>query len=520
MDSIISLSGRSPSGILVTIITIFLGYRLLLILYNISPLHPLSPIPGPKLAAATYFPEFYYDVICLGKYTTKIREMHEKYGPLVRINPDEIHCSDSGFSDEIYAVGGRKRDRTLHQINGAAVGTKAEFGTVDHDLHRIRRAPVAKFFSRSVIMSLEEDVAALAQQLCDKIMTERRNRTPIDLTRAYSNLSTDVISAYCFGESFNLLNKPGWESNFRDSNLAMLKNWFLFRFFPFLKSLANLGVWFLEYLPDDTALFIRTMQIDVPNLVTKTTEDLKAGVDYPRPIFVKALLESNLSKEDKTPDRMYAEVLGLLGAGTETTAWCLSVLTYHILANPEIFDTLTQELKEAIPNPQHLPHWAALEKLPYLSSVVQEGLRLSYGASGRSPRIATEEDLVYRGGWKGKSLRYVIPRGYAVGMSAFISHHDETLFPESHKFQPERWLDLQHRKELDRGFLAFSKGSRICLGMNLGLCELYLATAALTLRVFPHMRLYKTSEEDVRYDWEALVPMPKRESLGVRATIV
>lgn len=42
-------------------------------------------------------------------------------GPLVRINPDEIHCSDPCFSDEIYPVGGRKRDRTLHQINGAAV---------------------------------------------------------------------------------------------------------------------------------------------------------------------------------------------------------------------------------------------------------------------------------------------------------------------------------------------------------------------------------------------------------------
>lgn len=117
-----------------------------------------------------------------------------------------------------------------------------------------------------------------------------------------------------------------------------------------------------------------------------------------------------------------------------------------------IFDTLTQELKEAVPDPQHLPHWATLEKLPYLNSVIQEGLRLSYGTSGRSPRIATEEDLVYQGDWRGNPLRYVIPRGYAVGMSAFISHHDETLFPESHKFQPERWLDLQHRKELDRGF--------------------------------------------------------------------
>lgn len=92
-------------------------------------------------------------------------------------------------------------------------------------------------------MSLEAETAALAQRLCDKIMAERGKGTPFDLTIAYSNLSTDVISAYCFGESFNLLDKPGWGVNFRESNLAMLKNWFLFRFFPFLKSLANLGVW-------------------------------------------------------------------------------------------------------------------------------------------------------------------------------------------------------------------------------------------------------------------------------------
>lgn len=78
---------------------------------------------------------------------------------------------------------------------------------------------------------------------------------------------------------------------------------------------------FLDYLPAETAEFVRTMQIDVPNMVKKTTEDLKAGVVYPRPIFVKALMDSNLSKEEKSPDRIYAEVLGILGAGTETTAW-------------------------------------------------------------------------------------------------------------------------------------------------------------------------------------------------------
>ncbi|KAI1047244.1 hypothetical protein LB505_013304 [Fusarium chuoi] len=41
----------------------WLAFKVLQALYNVSPLHPLSKIPGPKLAAATYLPEFYYDVI-------------------------------------------------------------------------------------------------------------------------------------------------------------------------------------------------------------------------------------------------------------------------------------------------------------------------------------------------------------------------------------------------------------------------------------------------------------------------
>lgn len=80
MEHFVSLSGIEPSGMIATMVATWLGYRLLVMLYNVSPLHPLSPIPGPKMAAASYLPEFYYDVICLGRYTTKIREMHEKYG--------------------------------------------------------------------------------------------------------------------------------------------------------------------------------------------------------------------------------------------------------------------------------------------------------------------------------------------------------------------------------------------------------------------------------------------------------
>jgi hypothetical protein len=55
-------------------------FKVLQALYNISPLHPLSNVPGPKLAAATYWPEFYHDVIQLGRYTREIERMHQKYG--------------------------------------------------------------------------------------------------------------------------------------------------------------------------------------------------------------------------------------------------------------------------------------------------------------------------------------------------------------------------------------------------------------------------------------------------------
>ena len=43
-------------------------------------LHPLSHFPGPTLAISTYWYEFYYDVIKRGRYTWKLKDLHEQYG--------------------------------------------------------------------------------------------------------------------------------------------------------------------------------------------------------------------------------------------------------------------------------------------------------------------------------------------------------------------------------------------------------------------------------------------------------
>lgn len=74
------LSDLSAAQIILALSGFWAAFQLLKALYNISPLHPLHKIPGPKLAAATYLPEFYHDVVLGGRFTHAIQRMHEQYG--------------------------------------------------------------------------------------------------------------------------------------------------------------------------------------------------------------------------------------------------------------------------------------------------------------------------------------------------------------------------------------------------------------------------------------------------------
>lgn len=62
---------------------LFLIYFASLVIYRLY-WSPLAKIPGPKLAAATFWYEFYYDVVRRGRYTWKIGELHEEYGMSIR----------------------------------------------------------------------------------------------------------------------------------------------------------------------------------------------------------------------------------------------------------------------------------------------------------------------------------------------------------------------------------------------------------------------------------------------------
>jgi hypothetical protein len=71
---------------LLTSITLAGGAGAALVIYYVSLIvyrlyfHPLAKFPGSKLAAASLWYEFYYDVILRGKFVWKLQEMHERYG--------------------------------------------------------------------------------------------------------------------------------------------------------------------------------------------------------------------------------------------------------------------------------------------------------------------------------------------------------------------------------------------------------------------------------------------------------
>lgn len=65
--------------------------------------------------------------------------------------------------------------------------------------------------------------------------------------------------------------------------------------------------------------------------------------------------------------------MGLLAAGIQRTKTALAVISFHILENPAIYQQLRAELYEAIPDAWDVPSSVELERLPYLSSCIEEG---------------------------------------------------------------------------------------------------------------------------------------------------
>lgn len=137
------------------------------------------------------------------------------------------------------------------------------------------------------------------------------------------------------------------------------------------------------------------------------------SVETNHPTLFHELLQGDVPSSEKSVKRLVQEAQIVVSAGTETSAWCLSVITFHLLSDSAILKRLREELAAAIPNPDEFLPVEKVEQLPYLTACIKEGLRLSCGLSTRLPRISPVDVMVLNDG----NQNWHIPPGVCLTQS-------------------------------------------------------------------------------------------------------
>lgn len=96
----------APSGLMTLVVVRFC----LIVVYRLF-FHPLAKVPGPKFAAASWLYEIYFDFWLGGQFYSEIGRLHEIYGPIIRVTPDEVHVNDPELIDTVYPGGHKKTNK-------------------------------------------------------------------------------------------------------------------------------------------------------------------------------------------------------------------------------------------------------------------------------------------------------------------------------------------------------------------------------------------------------------------------
>lgn len=350
---------------------------------------PLSKFPGSKFAALTLWNEFYWDVVKRGQFMWRIEEMHKEHGegtlalprfastltfanrecvgPIVRINPYELHILDPDYYDELYAPVSKKRDKYKWWTNLAGADDSA-FSTVPHDLHRLRRGALNPFFSKRSVTQLEPVIKSKVEKLSRRLEKCSETQEVVRLDAAFMALTMDVICDYAFAKDRKYLDEPDFKLDWKKTIIGAFEGGALSRQFPWLLPvMKSLPVAVVSAMSPSLGFLLRwqngVREQVKPILERREEKTSSAG----RTIF-HHLRDSDLPPKEKTLARLCDEGEIFTGAGSETTAQTTTRIMFYLKYVPETLEKLREEIHKAIPDPNVIPAWSELEKLPYLVS--------------------------------------------------------------------------------------------------------------------------------------------------------
>ena len=201
-----------------------------------------------------------------------------------------------------------------------------------------------------------------------------------------------------------------------------------------------------------------------------------------------------LAKQPKfTKQMLCAEAIGLIFAGTDTTAHTLSFTVGALGLNPDVFQRAREEVDEVWKIHGGIKS-ESLKELTYIQGVIKEAMRLYPVTNGGTGYVAARNTVIEE---------VPIPKGTPISWSIMAAGRDREEYFHPNEFLPERWIKERQKDSSPLTFLVFGSGPHRCLGESLALLE-----ATVMIAMLLHY-----------FDWELVNGRSSLEQLGQNLTV-
>ncbi|KAF7186829.1 Cytochrome P450 monooxygenase [Pseudocercospora fuligena] len=442
---------------------LYLAYYVINAIYS-AYFGPLSKFPGPKSRGLSKLP--YIWTILKGTEGTELPELHEKYGPVVRIAPDHLSFNGGALAwKDIY--GFKKNAYKDPFFYGKPFNGVASLITADDENHSRQRKLVSHAFADKTLRELEpmlkKWVGVMKQKMTEKAVAGEKS----DMLKFYNCTTFDIMGDLSFNEGLDML-ENGEYSSWVKAIFLGIKDAVRLRTIRLLNSYIN---WFVVkfVMQNET---VRKKAAEHWNY-SKERVDRRLAKNPEQPDLWSKILEKSDGPGGLTVPEHHSLASLFMIAGTETTATALSGVTYYLLKNPDYLKKLTTEIREAHASFDDLT-LESIAKLKYLHAVLQEGLRVYPPVPCTLPRLVPKGGASLDGEY--------VPEGTTVGVHQLSTYRSSTHWTKPYEFHPERWLgDPEFAGDHLDSLEPFSTGPRNCIGKNLAWHEMRLILATTLL---------------------------------------